>query len=73
MPGDLEAFLTDQLSKNAFRALPINLSHALRVRALPDHHRDPFDRLLVAQSILEGMPILSADPQVALYAVEVVW
>ncbi len=73
VPEDLEAFVDEQLSKNAFRALPVRLSHALRVRSLPDHHRDPFDRLLVAQSVLEGLPILSADPQVALYPVEVVW
>jgi len=73
VPEDLEAFVTEQLSKNAFRMLPVHLGHALRVRALPGHHRDPFDRLLVAQSILEGLPILSADPQVAFYPVEVVW
>ena len=73
VPEDIEEFIDEQLSKNAFRALPIRLSHALRVNSLPDHHRDPFDRLLVAQSVLEGLPILSADPQVALYPVEVVW
>ncbi len=41
--------------------------------ALPDHHRDPFDRLLVAQAQVEGMAILSGDPQFAHYAVEVIW
>jgi PIN domain nuclease of toxin-antitoxin system len=40
---------------------------------LPDHHRDPFDRILVSQAVLEEMPLLSADPQVSRYPVEVVW
>ena len=70
---DLEALVTEQLSKNAFRVLPVHLGHALRVRALPELHRDPFDRLLVAQSLLEDLPILSVDPQIVLYPVEVVW
>jgi len=49
------------------------MSHALHVSTLPDYHRDPFDRLLVAQAQLEGMQILSADPQIANYQVEVIW
>jgi PIN domain nuclease of toxin-antitoxin system len=47
--------------------------HALHVHALPDHHRDPFDRMLVAQSQIEKMPILTGDPQIARYAVTVIW
>lgn len=73
VPEDLGRFMSEQLSRNAFEVLPVHLSHALRVHALPDHHRDPFDRLLVAQSLLEELPILSADPRIAFYPVEVVW
>jgi PIN domain nuclease of toxin-antitoxin system len=73
VPEDLERFLTEQLSRNAIRALPIYLSHALHTYTLPGHHRDPFDRLLVSQALLEKLPVLSADPQIALYPVEVVW
>ena len=73
LPEDLERFVVDQVSRNAFQVLPVYLSHALHVRKLPDHHRDPFDRLLVSQSILEGISLLSADPQIALYPVEVAW
>ena len=51
----------------------VHLIHALRVRALLDHHRDPFDRFLVAQSLLEELLVLSADPRIALYPVEDVW
>jgi PIN domain nuclease of toxin-antitoxin system len=70
---DLEPFIADQLSRNAIQALPIYLRHALHTRTLPDHHRDPFDRILVSQAVLEELPLLSADPLVSSYPVEVVW
>jgi PIN domain nuclease of toxin-antitoxin system len=73
VPEDLQRFISDQLSRNAVQSLPIYLSHALHIRNLPDHHRDPFDRILVSQAILEEMPLLSADPQISRYPVEVVW
>lgn len=70
---DLERFVADQLSRNAVEALPIHLSHALNVHKLSDHHRDPFDRILVSQALLEGIPLLSADPEIPRYPVEVIW
>ena len=73
IPGDLERFLTEQLSQNAVWVLPLYLSHAVRTYALPGHHRDPFDRLLVSQALLERLPILSADPQISRYPIEVIW
>jgi PIN domain nuclease of toxin-antitoxin system len=73
VPGDLNTYLVRQLTENYTSVLPVHLSHALRVHALPDHHRDPFDRLLVAQAIVEEIPLLSADPRIARYPVEVVW
>ena len=73
LPGDLERFIADQLAANAFSGLPIQLSHALHVYTLPAIHRDPFDRILVAQSQLEDMPILTVDLQIAKYPVEVIW
>ncbi|MDQ4042664.1 MAG: type II toxin-antitoxin system VapC family toxin [Actinomycetota bacterium] len=73
VPEDLNTYLFRQLTENYTSVLPVHLSHALRVHALPDHHRDPFDRLLVAQAIVEEMPLLSADPRIARYPVEVVW
>jgi PIN domain nuclease of toxin-antitoxin system len=72
-PEELEPFIADQLSRNAFQVLPIYLRHALHVSILPDHHRDPFDRILVSQAILEEVPLLSADPKISHYPVEVVW
>ena len=66
-------FLTGELSSNHVRLLPVSLSHVLRVEELPLHHRDPFDRLLIAQSIEEGWPIITADPWFARYPVDVIW
>ncbi len=73
IPRDLQRFIADQLSRNVIRVLPIYLSHALHIRTLPDHHRDPFDRILVSQALLEEMPLLSSDPQISRYSVGVVW
>ena len=72
VPGDLKAFITEQLVENNITPLPVRLSHALHVYSLPAHHRDPFDRLLVAQAQLENLPILTADPIMTQYAVEII-
>ena len=53
--------------------MPISLSHTLHVYSLPDHHRDPFDRLLVAQAQLEEIPILTADSIMDRYDVEAMY
>jgi PIN domain nuclease of toxin-antitoxin system len=73
LPDNLERYIADQLSLNGFESLPIQLRHALHVYTLPDLHRDPFDRILVAQSQLEQLPILTVDPQLARYGVDVIW
>ena len=73
LPLPAGPFLTDELSSNHVRLLPVSLSHVLRVEELPLHHRDPFDRLLIAQSIEEGWPIVTADPWFARYPVDVIW
>ncbi len=73
LPADLEDFIVEQLGINAIQVLPIQMSHALRVYTLPDLHRDPFDRMLVAQSQLERLPILTGDPQIAQYPVTTIW
>lgn len=70
---DLERFITQELQNNSFQVLPIYLNHALRVFSLPDHHRDPFDRLLIAQAQVEKIPIISGDPELQKYLVDVVW
>lgn len=57
----IEPFVRDQAQRNQFEILPITLGHIAAVERLPLHHRDPFDRLLIAQSMTEGLPIISAD------------
>ena len=52
--------------------LPLSLAHTAEVADLPDHHRDPFDRLLIAQAQVEGIPIVTADRVFARYDVEVI-
>ena len=53
--------------------LPIRPSHITALAALPDLHRDPFDRVLIAQAMAEGMPLITSDRQIAAYPVRVVW
>ena len=62
-----------EIAVNAIRWLPIEPRHCREVLALPHHHRDPFDRLLVAQARLEGLTLLSADPNLGRYDVPVIW
>ena len=73
LPEEPERFIPEQLRMNFIRSLPIQMRHALFVSALPHHHRDPFDRILVAQAQLEEMSILSADLQMSRYQVELIW
>ena len=58
---------------NRFESLPIQMVHALQVVNLPDFHRDPFDRIIIAQSQVEKMPIITVDTQVTRYPVDVIW
>jgi PIN domain nuclease of toxin-antitoxin system len=56
-----------------FDELAITLAHAVRVRRLPAHHRDPFDRMLVAQAAEEGLTVVTRDAVVARYGVATLW
>lgn len=69
----LDALLTEQLPNNAIQVLSIDVAHLLRIHALPLHHRDPFDRLLAAQSLVEKMPMISKDVIMDDYGVRRVW
>ena len=73
LPNDPEIFIPEQLELNAIEVLPVQIGHALHVYQLPSHHRDPFDHLLIAQAQLEKLPILTADPQISRYPVEIIW
>jgi PIN domain nuclease of toxin-antitoxin system len=56
-----------------FDLLPIAYGHLRALGGLPQHHRDPFDRLLIAQALAEGIPIVTSDRAFAAYGVELVW
>ena len=73
LPSPVGSYVVKELIKNRIEVLPVSLDHVLKLETLPLHHRDPFDRILVAQSIEEGWPIVTADPQFSLYAVELIW
>jgi PIN domain nuclease of toxin-antitoxin system len=73
LPDEPQQFILEQLRVNAMISLPIEITHALHISQLPDYHKDPFDRMLVAQAQLEKLPILSADPDIGKYDVEVIW
>ena len=73
LPDNPEKFIPDQMIANNISGLPIQLVHALHVYNLPDHHRDPFDRILVAQSRIEKIPIITNDHLFADYDVKVLW
>jgi PIN domain nuclease of toxin-antitoxin system len=65
--------LPERIPALGFQMLSVEAEHAWRVRALPLHHGDPFDRLLIAQAQVERLAIVSADPAFADYDVPVVW
>jgi PIN domain nuclease of toxin-antitoxin system len=69
----LAEIVSSQERINNLTILPIALAHVLALNDLPAHHKDPFDRLLVAQSIVENATLVSNDPQFAKYSLSVVW
>jgi PIN domain nuclease of toxin-antitoxin system len=73
VPEPVGEFVSSRVDALAMIALPVYLSHALRVAELPPHHRDPFDRLLIAQSQIEHLPLMTADATLAEYDVEIIW
>jgi PIN domain nuclease of toxin-antitoxin system len=73
LPRPACAYVLSKLAENKIETLPINLAHLLAFEQLPFHHRDPFDRMLIAQSLEEGWPIITADSIFKKYRVQVIW
>ena len=67
-PDDLK----QQLEKQRFTSLPINIDHALAIKELPYHHKDPFDRILIAQAMYEQLTIVSRDRLIAAYDIAII-
>ena len=65
-----DASIEDALARHGIQPLPVEIRHAVAVRALPNLHRDPFDRMLVAQALSEGLTLVTADLRLAGYGVE---
>lgn len=62
--------LNDALAASRFQELPITIEHALLAGKLPQHHRDPFDRMLIAQARLEGLTVVTRDAVFGAYEIE---
>ncbi len=73
VPGNSVTFLLSEMEKNDFRFLPLRVQHLLRLESLEFHHRDPFDRILIAQAIEEDVSVLTKDANFGRYPVKVVW
>lgn len=73
LPLPPDRWIQARITQNAYVHLPILVSHASAVHKLPDIHRDPFDRLLICQSQLENMPLVTKDPLIQKYGVEMIW
>ena len=65
--------IPQQLEENDINVMPIELSHLAKVIELPFYHRDPFDRLIIAQALTEDLPIVSSDTIFSQYAVRLIW
>jgi PIN domain nuclease of toxin-antitoxin system len=73
LPGTPAQYISSRMSLYRFRSLPIQISHAVHVYELPPYHSDPFDRLLIAQSQLESLPLLTKDDDILRYELETIW
>jgi PIN domain nuclease of toxin-antitoxin system len=73
IPEEVDTYITNRLTENRFEVLEIELAHVLQVAKLSDLHRDPFDRIIIAQSQVMGLPILTIDRLIRQYDVDVIW
>lgn len=73
LPERPDKYVLSRMVAGGMDSLAIDIPHGLRAGELPDIHRDPFDRILVAQAQVEGVPILTSDANIARYDVEVIW
>lgn len=73
LPAPLIAIMRDQRKTNRIKLLHITLQHILALESLPYYHKDPFDRLIVAQSRVTDMPLITADTTLAQYPITTIW
>jgi len=68
-----ETYIPSRIVSNQFEILPVQMSHILKINSLPNFHKDPFDRLLIAQSLVEDLLLLTVDNAIAQYPVTTIW
>ncbi len=73
LPGPFGPFMDTQLTSNRIRLLPIEVRHTALLASMPFHHRDPFDRLIVAQALAESIGVVSVDAMLDAYGVSRLW
>jgi len=73
LPSPVGPYIVKKMVENRVGTLPITLDHVFAVESLPMHHRDPFDRMLIAQSLQEKLPLVTADPVFEKYPIRVIW
>ena len=73
LPSDVRTFVTAGMRQGQVTELSVTLEHTYPLDRLPHHHRDPFDRLLIAQAQTEGMSLLTDDAEIRRYNVPIVW
>ena len=73
LESPVDRFIPEQLAVNSFSLLPIEFAHVARVARFAFHHRDPFDRLLAAQAVIEDLTLVSADPIFPRYGAKRLW
>jgi PIN domain nuclease of toxin-antitoxin system len=73
LPEEPGRYIASRMNRHRFLGLPVQISHTVRVFDLPPHHADPFDRLLIAQSQMESLPLITKDEEINKYDVEVIW
>jgi PIN domain nuclease of toxin-antitoxin system len=73
LPGPFEEVIPAQLEAERIEMLPIEVPHLAALQRLPPYHRDPFDRLIIAQATAEGIPVVTDDPAFRRYDLVVLW
>jgi PIN domain nuclease of toxin-antitoxin system len=73
LPAPVGPYVMRKMADNRIEVLPVSLNHVLRIESLPIRHNDPFDRVLIAQSLEEKLPLVTSDRVFAEYPVEVIW
>lgn len=73
LPENPEIYIPSRLISNQFESLSVLMPHVLQINSLANFHKDPFDRLLIAQSLVEDIPIITVDSLIVQYPVKTIW